>query len=293
MVVVTPSRFSLEGLVACGIPRARIAVVPHGVRSRPLGDAASVHRARDAERGNRGWKSHFVLLHVGAATPNKNVATLIAAFRDALHTWSRVATKQIKPRGGSKAANKGRPLLVLKGLDGLYGSGSAIRRALDGAQLSAHEGPSLRGQEEVDVQIVGDPLSSLEMARLYAASDGYVSASMAEAFQLPLAEASAAGLPVIVPSGGAAEEVVDPASAVFVDAVLKPRATDKGFLIQPERSSLTAAMLRVLHDKELRERASARGPLWVANRLLLSASVDELLSVVTDPRYVGDASACS
>ena len=144
----------------------------------------------------------------------------------------------------------------------------------------------MRGHEEAAVQILGDALSAHQMARLYGAADGYVSASMAEAFQLPLAEAAAAGLPVVVPSGGAAEEVVDPASAVFVDAVLKPRAKE-GFLIDPDRGSLAAALLRVLRDDELREKASLRGPLWVANKLSLAGSVDMLLSVVLDPRYGG------
>ena len=80
--VLTPSAWSVEGLVACGLRREQIGLAPHGVGSSLLGEAArqSASVVRRRERRARGWEGRFVFLHVGAGSPNKNLDTLIGAF---------------------------------------------------------------------------------------------------------------------------------------------------------------------------------------------------------------------
>ena len=89
------------------------------------------------------------------------------------------------------------------------------------------------------LEVVGEDLSSAGMAALYRASDAYVTASMAEAFQLPLAEATAAGLPVIAPAGGAAEEVVEPSTALLVASTTRERTVSqaRGVKLPPSPTS--------------------------------------------------------
>lgn len=53
------------------------------------------------------------------------------------------------------------------------------------------------------------------MARIYRASDAYVSASRGEGFNLPAAEASACGLPVIVPANTCHPEIFGPEAFLF------------------------------------------------------------------------------
>ncbi|KAL1526232.1 hypothetical protein AB1Y20_014955 [Prymnesium parvum] len=284
VTVVTPSYFSLEGLAACGIPRTRIAVVRHGVQSAPLGDQEATWKARLGERNRRGWERRFVMLHVGSATPNKNIRMLLAAFEDTLVLWKRAINEN------NQTEFEGRPMLVLQGLDGLYQSSKAIQDALLRHELRAHHGESIRDHDGIDVHVVGDRLTVDLMARLYAAADTYVSASQAEAFQIPLIEAAAAGLPLIVPSGGAAEEVANFETTVFVASILRPRPNAEGFLVQPEQASLAKAMLRAVNDMDLRSKAQQRNPRWVASYFSHTNAADSLLGVLVDPRFGGKES---
>ena len=178
-------------------------------------------------------------------------------------------------------------MLALKGLDALYDSRRAIEAALDAAfaDEAAASSRSTPGVVAITwathVQVIGDDLPAVEMAALYRGADAYVSASMAEGFQMPLAEATAAGLPVIVPIGGAAEEVIDPGSAVLVPAATVPRVKADGILIQVEEQELAKALDAVLHGTSAHaQRAPTRGPLWAARHLSMQHSTVRLLAEV-------------
>ena len=104
---------------------------------------------------------------------------------------------------------------------------------------------------------------------------------MAEAFQMPLAEATAAGLPVIAPAGGAAEEVVDPSAAVFVAATIEPRSIQPGVLIRADTEALVGALEAVLtNTSQPAWRAPSRGPLWAARKLSMAHAADAVLAEV-------------
>lgn len=148
------------------------------------------------------------------------------------------------------------PLLVLKDLDSIYSSELALKRALSSTHLSWHAGLSLPPSREVEVHLLGHTISASQMDRLYNAADAYVSASLAEAFNLPLAEATAAGLVVIAPSGGAAEEVADSGSALFVASTLRRRTSKEGFVIQPEEGGVVEAMRRAMEEETIRAKVS-------------------------------------
>ena len=106
---------------------------------------------------------------------------------------------------------------------------------------------------------------------------------MAEAFQLPLAEATAVGLPVIAPMGGAAEEVLDPQSAVFVPSIIVPRANGHGWLVHVDDDALTAAMENVWENTSAAAaQAPFTGPSWAAQHLSIKGAADALLSEIME-----------
>ena len=124
----------------------------------------------------------------------------------------------------------------------------------------------------------------------------------------------AAGLPVIVPQGGAAEEVVHPQGAVLVPAVLVRRARSSGFLIRvaeegegekneqglaslqeaaaagdlPNAGTLAGALEAVLTNASAPARlAAAVGPPWAAQVLSIEHSADAVLAEVMKRRARG------
>ncbi|SPT53304.1 Mannosylfructose-phosphate synthase [Actinomyces bovis] len=73
-VVITPSRATADDCVREGIPASRIEVIPHGVRTLPVEEAA-VARFRAAH----GLQREYVLW-TGTREPRKNLPTLLRAF---------------------------------------------------------------------------------------------------------------------------------------------------------------------------------------------------------------------
>jgi len=280
--LLTPSLYSLEGLASCGVPRERIALAPHGVSPAAYAPLDAEQRAR--RRKKRGWEGRFVFLHVGAGTPNKNLKMLLQAFASVAHSVGRDGGDRDGGWWGGKGTlrptgkQQSRPLLVLKGLEALYGSSAKAKEALQAISppLSV-DGP------DADVEIIGAQLSAADMAAMYQSADAYVSASMAEAFQLPLAEATAAGLRVVAPAGGAAEEIIDSRHAVLAPSILEPRSSGRGFVVRVDEAGLKEAMTFVLTNKTMAETARELGPSWATVRLSAEAAADAVL----DAAFVG------
>lgn len=271
--ILTPSQWSLEGLVACGVPPEQIGIAPHGVPRIFFDEVAS----RPLVRSARGWKGRFVFLHVGAATPNKNLQTLVRAFAALVRSFGEDAKGRRREAGGRRAKER-KPLLVLKGLDALYGS----RRPTESVLLDAFaDGPD--HWHEYVHQIYED-LARDQMAALYRGADAYVTASMAEAFQMPLAEALAAGLPIVAPAGGATEEVIDPSTTTLVPSVTIPRPQG-GVLISADQGLFVAALEQVLRNTSKAARRSySRRNIWASKFHTMERSADVVLAEVMKRR---------
>jgi UDP-glucose:(heptosyl)LPS alpha-1,3-glucosyltransferase len=105
----------------------------------------------------------------------------------------------------------------------------------------------------------------------YAAADAYAGPSLEDAFALPIAEAMACGLPVIVSARAGASEIIT-------------NGVDGLILEDPTDSSALAAMIRRLYeDRDLRavmgERAAetAQQYTWERNGRELTAIFEEIL----------------
>jgi glycosyltransferase involved in cell wall biosynthesis len=235
VLVHAPSRWSCEGLVASGVPRARIVVIGHGADTalwRPADETA-----RAEMRRRLGWQDDFVLLNVGAMTPNKGIDILLAAFADLL---------QAQPRAR----------LVLKGVDALFRSRDLVSGLLN--DLPA----ALRHKVASRVTYYGNSLPLAGLVRLFQAADAYISPYRAEGFNLPVLEAAAAGLPVVCTAGGATDDFIAPDFALRIDAALDEGA----HTLSPSLDHTVAQLRRCAEDAAWRDRARTAGPAFVAER---------------------------
>ena len=216
--VIAPSRALASALLAAGIPRSRIVVVPPGVDRLP---------AAPKRRGDRA-------LCVANWTKEKGIRTLLAAIE-----W--LPDVRLDLVGGTP--------------DPEY------------AQLIRHDigRARLRGR----VRALGTKRGAA-LARLYQRASFFVLPSIRESYGMAVAEAIAAGLPVIACDIPAAREVTGGA------ALLVPRG---------KVDALTDAIDRVAHDARVREqlvrrsRARAKRFLtWTASERAFVKAVRALLS---------------
>jgi glycosyltransferase involved in cell wall biosynthesis len=122
---------------------------------------------------------------------------------------------------------------------------------LDPGALAALQAAIRETGLEERIALAG-PASPGDIARLYAAADLMVSASLYEGYGMALAEALARGLPIVATTGGAAAETVPDAAAIKV--------------APGDEAALTAAIARVLDDGGLRRRLGDAA--WAAARAL-------------------------
>lgn len=237
--LVTPSRWSRDGLVLAGANPERITVIPHGVDCgtfRP----APIEGRRAWRRANGVPDNALTFLHVGAMTGNKGVQDLVRAF---------AIIAQLLPNAH----------LVLKGNDALYDSSRRLERLLDMFLDDAS-----RDRVLSRLTYVGGRLTNRQMAATYGAADVYVSPYSAEGFNLPVLEAVACGLPVVVTKGGPTDDFVPAASGLFVESRLVAGPEGKGEHLDPDFPSLVDAMGRAALDPSIRSRALAEGPTHAA-----------------------------
>jgi glycosyltransferase involved in cell wall biosynthesis len=108
-----------------------------------------------------------------------------------------------------------------------------------------------------------------DLSQLRRSSAVFLATSPVDSFGLAVAEAMAAGLPVVASAGGGHFETIG-------------RATPE-FLYPPGAADDCARLLNVLaHDAELRRRTGARAQSFQRSHLNLSTHVDRIMSIYRD-----------
>jgi glycosyltransferase involved in cell wall biosynthesis len=252
--IVTPSNWSRQGFIDSGADPDRITVIPHGFDPAIFHPATAEKRAELRRQFNSA--DSFVFLHLGAMTGNKNVPLLLRAFAVVAERYPHAK-------------------LVLKGLNSLYPSQKMVTAAL--ASLPQE----LRTTIENRVAFVGAAVSMSAVAGLYQMADAYVSPYAAEAFNMPVLEAAACGLPVICTAGGPTDEFTSPQFALPVAAQLIPvQDRPLGVLLSADLGSLVTQMCRVIEDSSFAAGARSIAPAYVAERFTWKHVVDQLMKLL-------------
>jgi glycosyltransferase involved in cell wall biosynthesis len=240
--LVTPSNWSAQGFATLGFGPDQIRIVPHGVDLALFTpQAAAIETLRPSLGLNA---DDFVFLHVGAMTTNKGIDVLLKAFAATCTTFPQAR-------------------LVLKGTEDVFASKDALLACLAG--LSADE----RERVVAKARYMGQSLSRRALARLYQAADAYVSPYRCEGFNIPVLEAAACGIPVIVTRGGSTDDFVADAFARRIrSAVVMRDRSETAYLarvpgeaaaiatLEPDPDHLVAEMAAIIRNDAWRRAAS-------------------------------------
>ncbi|HET6690281.1 MAG TPA: glycosyltransferase family 4 protein, partial [Miltoncostaeaceae bacterium] len=226
-----------DGMMAGGMDPERVALVPLGVDPERFRPGAEPLDLGDRAPGVR-------LLFVGGLIWRKGIDLLLAAYARAFAARDDVT-------------------LVIKS----FGArGPYVPQDAD-AQVRALQADPRAPR----ILHLTDPLADDDMPGLYAACDVLVQPFRGEGFGLPIAEAMACGLPVIVPDRGAARDFCGPGTAILVPSRPVPvdSPTIGGMLVagrpevvEVEVPDLVAAMRSVVDDPA---RARATGAAAAAH----------------------------
>lgn len=227
--VWVPSTHVKKSYLASGVPADRVQVIPNGVNVEIFHPEAKRHPLET--------RKTFKFLFVGGTIWRKGVDVLLEAYRSAFRREDDV-------------------VLVIKdmGMDSFY-------RNQDGGGMirKVQEDPAAP-----EILYLTAMLSEREMPGLYAACDCLVHPYRGEGFGLPVLEAMACGLPVIVTAGGATDDFCTARDAFLIPS--RPRRFTSediqyvggtGWVLEPDLETLKQTLRHVYeHPGEAREKAA-------------------------------------
>jgi FkbM family methyltransferase len=230
--VWVPSSFVRDGFVQSGVPADKVHVIPLGV---------------DADSFKPGLEplplpttKSFKFLYVGGTIHRKGIDVLLRAYARTFERASDVT-------------------LVIKDM----GVGTFYQGQTSEQLISAFRG----NLKHPEIIYLDGSLPEEDMPRLYCACDCLVAPYRGEGFGLPIAEAMACGLPVIVTGHGAALDYCDEETAWLIPAQVVPfhekkvgdlDTVDFPHLAEPDGNELVSLLRRVRLDRdEARQKAEA------------------------------------
>lgn len=234
---ITPSNWSANALKQFKYDPL---VIPHGVDTSkyyPLQDKNSFRENLSIP------KNAFVFLNIGAMTGNKNVVGMIKSFYRLSLIQSNV-------------------YLVLKGIGNLYNCKNFINTAVKDLIRTESISKSKWKNVKKNLVYIDDMFSFQDMNKLYNMADCYLSPYLAEGFNLPVLEAVACGIPVIVSKDGSTEDFCKDTFTKWPKTV-KVSTTNNEKLLIVDTMSLYDIMMEMISDHEFRKIARIKGPIHV------------------------------
>jgi glycosyltransferase involved in cell wall biosynthesis len=261
-IIVTPSKWAQDRIVDYGFPRNKVIILPHAVDRNVFYPIERSERL--ASRAKLGiGVDEVVFLNIGGAVWNKGEDILVRAF---------AAVRD----GGVKVR------LLFKDQKGLYGSKieNVIREV-------ANTCPEILKSEVIGaISIISENLSGGSLRELYSIADCYVSPYRAEGFNLPVLEAIACGLPVIVTKGGATDDFCSDHFAIRISGEIRELAQDfpdrNGTYIEPSLDELIKAMSDFASGKRHDADKFSTARLEILNRFSWPNAARQLASLLTN-----------
>lgn len=223
-----PSRHVLKTYVSSGIPVDRVRVIPNGVNTRLFRPDAAPYPLRT--------EKSFKFLFVGGTIYRKGIDLLLETYRNSFNSRDDV-------------------VLVVKdiGQDTFYrsqGAGAVIRQIQE-------------DRNAPEILYLADKLRDEQMPGLYTACDCLVHPYRGEGFGMPILESMACGLPVMVTSGGAADDFCFAETSFSIPSRRRemciegtPLAGGMGWMLEPDLEELKKLLVYVFNNRdEAREKA--------------------------------------
>lgn len=219
-----------DALLAAGIANERIVCIPHGIDP-----ARDHHQAPPLDALRRRIGDRFAFLFVGAAIPRKGLDVLLACWRRAFGHGDPVCLILKTARGADAYAGQDSAERAIE--EAIHDRSAAEILVLDGSESGEHS-----------------DLTDAEMASLYTTCDCLVHPFRGEGFGMPLLEARAAGLPIVLTSGGAPDDFLAEAGCMRIPSTrrtvaITERCVGTPWLLEPDADALVDALRRAVREQ--------------------------------------------
>jgi len=235
--------------IESGVPEDKVVVVPLGVDTdlfRP-----------DGPRFPLGTRKGFRFLFLGGTIPRKGIDLLLEAYTRSFRASDDVC-------------------LVIKGQAGEVYQGQELTQVLEGIR---------RDPAAPEIEYRVENLAEADLAALYRSCDAFVMPYRGEGFGLPIAEAMASGLPVLVTGRGAAMDFVKEDWAYLIPSRIRRLPQVDAFepgpvgfwLEEPDVSALGASLRRAFEVREEGRAKGRRGRAFVEAELTWARATEVVL----------------
>jgi glycosyltransferase involved in cell wall biosynthesis/tetratricopeptide (TPR) repeat protein len=222
-----PSRYVRGVYINSGISPEKVFVVPNGVNYGQFHSKAAKLTLATAKR--------FKFLFVGGTIMRKGIDVLLSAYTQAFTSRDDIC-------------------LVIKDM-----GGESFYRGQNAAQIIEE---IRKNPTAPEILYLTEAMTTDAIAGLYTACDCLVHPYRGEGFGLPVAEAMACGLPVVVTKGGACDDFCSAESVYFIDSIRRPVQLNgydlsaPAWLLEPDRSQLIEKLKFVYqHQEEAKQKA--------------------------------------
>lgn len=226
-----PSNWVREGYIKSGVPGEKVVVVPNGVDVELFRPDGPTFPLRTQKR--------FKFLFLGGTLGRKGIDLLIDAYRAAFSAADDVC-------------------LVIKG----SGKGHVyVNFRIEDYLAEVRQNP-----DAPEIEYLDQELTDEEIAALYRSVDALAHPYRGEGFAMPIAEAMASGLPVIVPEYGACLDFCDretafmiPSTEVGIQFDWLPPAAVGYWWGEPDRGMLALLMRQIVANPERAREIGRKG----------------------------------
>jgi len=215
-----PSSFVRECYIKSGISADRVFVVPNGVDTLKFNPNAEPFCLKS--------QKCFKFLFVGGTIYRKGIDILLEAYCNAFTAKNDVCLV-IKDMGGQS-----------------FYKGQTAKQMIAEIQ---------KKDDSPEIEYLEQMMGESDLAGLYTACNCLVHPYRGEGFGLPVAEAMACGLPVVVTKGGACDDFCLEENAYFIDSSVKPvnipdyQLAKQGWLLEPDHLQLQKILRHVCENK--------------------------------------------